>query len=386
MASRAHRDDRVAKDPVRHVRVITSGKMYRTGRSDGRQWYLRLGLRPVGSQEPYPSRDDPRLPHAVEECRAAAHEEAARLENEFIQRRLRLEQRIAADEETVAAVNGRTLPERRRRLSPWIYAGVLAGLGLAEWVVNAYAFAIFGSANYVTFIVALVVAVLLPLCAHLTGAAWKQRQHLGIAVLSLSIAVSIIFALALVRQAFFYSYVQGLLNLNVGPRLLTVIYLVINLGMFGGGVAASYSHAERDPEGQDKRRRVAAAQKRLTADRKILKNLAQQYRALCNQQTIRLRGLAHAYNRGNLCSRRRSRQPEHREQPVWVDRIRDLEVPIPESLLERRTPTGRGGDPVPPAVPTVATGNGGNGHRSASSATASEPVYIIGFDNQEGQQ
>ena len=336
MTRRADRNGSVVDGPLAKIPARTLRSMVRVGRRDGRDWRLHFGFPPLAAQTPYPARDNPRFPAAVEECTAEGNDRVAGLERDHQHRSAHLEQRIASDEVIVASVAGQNLPRPERTLNTLLYICVLAGLGLSEWVVNAETFTVFGARNYVTYIIALVVAVIMPLCAHVTGLSWKENRRYLSAILAVTLAVSLIVAIALIRQAYFYTYVQSLLGLNIAPWLLAIIYVVINLTMFGGGTLASFRHAQADPEGQDARRQLEAAERRLSAHRTQLRNLSSQYVALCRQETTRVRALAHAYNRGNMSSRRRSSRPEDREQPVWVERIRNLEVAIPDSLLGRR--------------------------------------------------
>jgi len=116
--------------------------------------------------------------------------------------------------------------------------------------------------------------------------------------------------------------------------------------MRGGGVLVSYLHAESDPEGQDARRRLEVAQQRLTANRAMQSGLRDRYKGMTEDLGPQLHTLAWAYNAGNMRSRRRARRPEHREQPIWVDGIESLEVPVPDSLLHE----SRGGNVGPSAA------------------------------------
>ena len=315
------------------IAMPTSRQMEKIGAREGRDHFRRFSLFSQGKQDPIPARDDPRFPSAVRKAEGACLHAAARLAEERATRATQLEQQIAADEEFVGSLSGNHLPAPERTLSSWIQFGTLSLLFISEWMVNALAFAVFGGNNYQTYVVALVVAVLLPTCSAVVGAAWKQRRHEGLAMLALVVAVGLILAVALVRQAYFYDVVNSLLGLNIAPWLLTVIYVVINLAMLGGGVLASYLHAESDPEGQDARRRFEVAQQRLTANRAMQNGLRVRYRGLAEGLGPQLHTLAWAYNAGNMRSRRRARRPEQREQPIWVDGIESLAVLVPGSLL-----------------------------------------------------
>ena len=370
MTARADRNGSIVDGQLSQLPTHSPSSMVRLGKRDGCDWRLRLRFPPLTAQTPYPTRDNPRLPAVVEECAAAANDRVAAFERDYDNRCARLEKRIAEEQATVASMAGWELPRREKTWSTWVYIPILAGLGFTEWVVNAGAFSVFGGRNYVTYIIALMVAVVMPLCAHVTGSSWKEKRHYKSAILAVTLAVSLIVAVALIRQAYFYSYVQSLLGLNIAPWLLAIIYVVINLTMFGGGTLASFRHAEADPEGQAARRRLEAAKRRLSVDRASLANLPAQYVTLCRQQTARLRVLAHAYNRGNMSSRRRASHPENREQPVWIDRVRNLEVAIPDALLGQR----------PAAVaPTAGAGT------TASSAASERPGPALALAASAGR-
>ncbi len=314
--------------------VPTPHDMEKLGAREGRDSYRRLSLFSRGQQDPMPAQNDPHIPGAVRKAEGACRNEAARVAEAYAARAVALEQRIAADEATVESLGQKHLPGPERLLPGWVHIGVLVLLGFAEWMVNALAFAIFGGTNTQTYIVALVVAVLLPVCASVVGSSWKQRRNDGIALLALIASVGLIVAIALIRQAYFYDVVNSILGLNIAPWMLTIIYMVINMAMFFGGVLVSYLHAAHDPEGQEERRALEAAQQRLTADRAAQGGLRARYRAQAEDLGAQLRTLAWAYNDGNMRARRRARRPEHRLQPVWVDAIDGLDVPVPDALLE----------------------------------------------------
>jgi len=203
------------------IAMPTSRQMEKIGAREGRDHFRRFSLFSPGKQDPIPARDDPRFPSAVRKAEGACLHAAARLADERATRATQLEQQIAADQEFVSSLSGNHLPVPERTLSSWIQCGTLGLLFISEWMVNALAFAVFGGNNYQTYVVALVVAVLLPTCSAVVGAAWKQRRHEGLAMLGLVVAVGLIFAVALVRQAYFYDVVNSLLGLNIAPSTLT---------------------------------------------------------------------------------------------------------------------------------------------------------------------
>ena len=316
------------------VTVPTPRQMEKTGAREGRDTYRRFSLFSRGQQDPIPAVDDPRIPSAVHKAKGACRNEAARLAEGCAAHALSLQQQVAADERTVELLGKKALPSRERVLPGWVHLGVLVLLGFAEWIVNALAFAVFGGTNTQTYVVALVVAIVLPGCAAVVGSSWKQHRHEGLLLLALVAAVGLIAAVALIRQAYFYDVVNSILGLNLAPWLLTAIYVVINLAMFFGGVLVSYLHAESDPEGQQERRTLEQAQRRLAVNRAAQDGLRARYRAQAEDLGARLRALAWAYNAGNMRSRRRARNPQHRLQPVWVDGIDGLVVPMPDALLD----------------------------------------------------
>ena len=328
------------------VAVPTPRQMEKTGAREGRDTYRRFSLFSRGQQDPIPAVDDRRIPSAVHKAEGACRNEAARLAEACAAHALSLQQQVAADERTVEDLERKPLPNRERVLPSWIHIGVLVLLGFAEWIVNALAFAVFGGTNTQTYVVALVVAVVLPGCAAVVGSSWKQHRHEGLLLLALVAAVGLIAAVALIRQAYFYDVVNSILGLNLAPWLLTVIYVVINLAMFFGGVLVSYLHAESDPEGQQERRTLEEAQRRLAVNRAAQDGLRPRYRAQADDLSARLHALAWAYNAGNMRSRRRARDPQHRLQPVWVDAIDGLVVPMPDALLDAPN-AGTRHDPVP---------------------------------------
>lgn len=356
--------------------VPTIRQMEKRGAADGRSTRTRIGLFFRENVEPSPAVDNPRVPVPVRECENNCAEEAARFQEETREQTAALERQIAKDEAVVADIGSRDLPEREWRLHGLLHFVILVGIGASEFMVNKVAFDVFGGTRFVTYVIALVVAVGLPLCAWVVGTAWKQRDHEVPAALALTLALGLIIAVALIRQSYFYDVVQALLHLNLAPWLLAVIYVVINAVMFGISVLASYLHAERDPEGQRDRRRLEEAKERLVSSRQTLTALDDRYRARVAGLTPMLQALAYAYNRGNMKARRRSRVRAHHEQPVWVDRVPSLAVALPAV-------TQSGG-----RSSAVGNGNGSgdrNGRRTGQRITQDEfAEFVPGFDVTEG--
>lgn len=369
MKAKKERERSAAPQQLPPLPGFTPAAMAHAGRRDGRDWKLCWGRPHFAARPPYPTRDNPRLPAIIDAHIAAAESQLAALEPDYQNRHGHLEQCVAKGEAAVASlsVGDRKLPPPEKTLNTFVYACILGGLGLSEWVVNAGTFTVFGARNYVTYIIALVVAIVMPLCAHVTGISWKENRYGKSAILAVTLAVSLIVGIALIRQAYFYSYVQGLLGLNIAPWLLAVIYVVINLTMFGGGTLASFRHAQTDPEGQDARIQLEAAQMQLSADRALLQQLPGQYMALCRQQPARVRASAYAYSRGNMAARRRARNLEDREQPVCFERLRAIVVTIPDFLLA--------GQPATAARPA-----GQNPAVSRTNSSAPRPVLSLAAD------
>lgn len=347
--------------------------MERRGASDGRTTRARLGLFVREDVEPSPGVDNPRVPVPVRECENQCAEEAAKLQEASREQTVTLERQISRDEALIKDLQPRDLPKREWRLNGLIHLLVLVGIACSEFAVNSVAFAVFGGTDLVTYMIALIVAVGLPLCAWVVGTAWKQRRHEAAAVLALALALGLIISIALIRQSYFYDVVNALLHLNLAPWLLTVIYVVINAVMFGISVLASYLHAERDPEGQRDRRRLEEAKDRLTGNRKTLAGLGDRCQARIAALTPMLQALAYAYNRGNMRTRRRSKVAAHREQPVWVDRVPSLAVAVPALPrgVAARAPVGVGGN-----------GNGGRTRQVSVQDDLSD--FVPGFDMTEG--
>lgn len=362
--------------------VPTTREMEKTGAREGRDSFRRFSLFSRGQQDPFPAYNDPHIPGAVRKAEGACRNEAAQLAATCAAHSTSIAQEIAADEAVVETLGTAHLPAPERVLAGWINFTVLILIGAAEWVVNALAFAIFGGTNLQTYVVALVVAVLLPICAAVVGSAWKQHRHDSLAMLSLIASVSLIVAVALIRQSYFYDVVNGILGLNIAPWLLTIIYVVINMAMFFCGVLVSYLHSESNPEGQDARRRLEAAQQRLTTNQASQDGLKARYRALTEDLTPQLQTLAWAYNNGNMRARQRARRPEHRIQPIWVDAIEGLEVPVPDALLDEPAPRSErtasaASSPTAAAAthasPLSRDGSNGNGHSADGDLGAADP-------------
>ena len=153
------------------IAMPTSRQMENTGAREGRDSFRRFSLFSRGKQDPIPARDDPRFPSAVRKAEGACLRESAKLADAHAAHATQLEQQIAADEDIVSSHSGNCMPAPERTLASWIQYLALGLLFISEWMVNALAFAVFGGNNYQTYLVALVVAVLLPGCSAVVGAA-----------------------------------------------------------------------------------------------------------------------------------------------------------------------------------------------------------------------
>lgn len=128
--------------------------------------------------------------------------------------------------------------DRRILVHPWAYYAIVTVCALAEIPLNLVAFRLFGENEYLTLLVALVIAVTIPVIAHWTGAVLKQpfRTRVDSAVLVVSIVVvfAAIASVGYVREIY-------LIRLGEEPNAL-VTWGFIGLQMLFFGIAAFLSY------------------------------------------------------------------------------------------------------------------------------------------------
>jgi hypothetical protein len=319
--------------------------MERTGARLGRPWLpwpLRSFLRPfVRRVEPYPPKGATELPAPVQTTYQAGIRQTKDHERDYYEQGCELRERIAADELVLKRTAGQILPLPAQHLSTAIYLPLLLCFGVAEACVNMVIFLVLAMSETQTVLASLMLAVSLPLLAHVAGTSWREiaydsHKRLDCAIAS-GAALLMISAIAVVRCAYVTVTMQSQLGVRLSPLAIAVVFWALNTAVFAAAALAAHAHAVADPQGEALARETMAAQERRARNLEKLKSLPHIFRTLCEQADCDFKAIAPYFFVGNMEARRLV-DPE---PPVWLAHLPD--VPLPEVL---RTPK----DDEPPAA------------------------------------
>lgn len=143
-------------------------------------------------------------------------------------------------------------------LSPfWMYFWLFV-IGIGEFFLNSVVFQIFGQRMFETYLMALGLAVAIPILGHEFGKLLKQEKkrykEYWIIVLIPIITLVVLFGLAILRAKFFeVAGIQEVLGLKISPTTGTLIFLFINIFLFF--ISAILSYAGSYPEHEEYKRR-----------------------------------------------------------------------------------------------------------------------------------
>lgn len=122
-----------------------------------------------------------------------------------------------------------------------VYALLLLVLALGEVPMNMVVFRLFGEIELFNLLLALVLALILPGAAHLTGVKLKLHERTVMDVLMIAVCIAIVAVglpvIGLIREQYLERY--GMPN----DRLLTTAFVVIQYLVFWGALVLSYAHS-----------------------------------------------------------------------------------------------------------------------------------------------
>lgn len=130
---------------------------------------------------------------------------------------------------------------------PWTYRALFAFLAACEFPMNSVVFDILGEAKWLTYILAAGLGVVIPLAAHYVGIKLRRESPLEHwrAALKTGLIVIVVFAVLIGLAYLRERYVAGsgmaaVLGIEMDPRMVTLVFLSINLLIFVVAVIASY--------------------------------------------------------------------------------------------------------------------------------------------------
>lgn len=312
--------------------VITPRTMERLGRDLGRPWAWFVRWPFINRVALYPPRESRDMPGPVAEVYQLAVRKTHDHERDYRQEHERLRQEMAADTQTIERAAGLNLPAPSQRVRSIFYVPIMIAFGAAEACVNVIIFLVLAMSQASTYVASLMLAIGLPVLAHFAGKSWKQietrTQNRVVMRVTVTAAVVVISAIAVVRCAYVSATMQFLLNVHLSPLTVAVVFWAMNLAIFAAATVASHAHTVEDPEGEELGLQVVAAGERRARNQERLRTLQHEFRTLCAQCDTEFKALAAAFFHGNMKARRRI-DPE---PPVWIQHVPD--VPIPPALCQ----------------------------------------------------
>lgn len=186
----------------------------------------------------------------------------------------------AEQEASQAKEEGRQAQEEYTKyfhVTPFWYRVMMYAIALLEIPLNSVVFQLFGEGNIFTWLTAIGLAIVLPLCAHFLGGLLRHgflragkwaTETLLIIALFLT-AIGSLAGIAYLREKFFEgSGVQKLLGLSMDYTTVTLIFFAINLLIFAVATVAAY--VSHDPLAMQHWRELTTAHKlRRNAEKKV---------------------------------------------------------------------------------------------------------------------
>lgn len=234
-------------------------------------------------------------------------------------------------------------------LSTKAYLAFIILIGLSEFPLTAFVFDILGENRLFTYIFAAALCIALPMASHSLGVFIREqfnKKNSIIAAVNLLLFVVVIVAIAYLREKFFEaSEFQKVLGVQMDPTTVTIVFIFIQLFIFGVTVTASYlahdphpnlKRAKKDFEDAKKRlqkesREVFAAEERVDKAAEVLVKIEalrgrtfEKYQSMVDEITAIQRRIIEAYRTHNR--RRRNDSPKSFKNYPHIE--------IPHSLQE----------------------------------------------------
>ena len=152
--------------------------------------------------------------------------------------------------------------------SPTLATLLLIFIAIGEFPLNSMVFQLFGENKMLTYVIAALICVSIPLAAHFFGMSLKniKKTFTDICLItSLPILVLLeIGAIAWVREKYFEAMMlNSIVNLKLSSQQLTIIFIIINLAIFFIATFISYTSSyENSQEYRSKKRLYKRIKKR----------------------------------------------------------------------------------------------------------------------------
>lgn len=136
------------------------------------------------------------------------------------------------------------------QLAKWKYYVILALIAFGEIPLTAKVFEILGDNKALTYVFALVLCVSVPVAAHFVGMIFKEKMDAKRWVILLVNGLGfglVLFAISYFREKYFEAEAQQLLGVSMDPRMVTLVFLAIQLLIFIVAATASYFAHDSHP-------------------------------------------------------------------------------------------------------------------------------------------
>ncbi|MEM2890646.1 MAG: hypothetical protein QW358_04865 [Candidatus Hadarchaeum sp.] len=167
-------------------------------------------------------------------------------------------------------------------ISYWIIFAVLA---MCEFPMNSVVFDILGEAKWLTYLLAAGLGVIIPLAAHFLGIQLRRESFFESlpgackAMLMIIIVMAVLISIAYIREKFVEgSKIATLLGISMDPRMVTIVFLSINLLIFMvATIASNFYHID---VGDEIKREDYHVKRIIKESRKILNELSEDLESL----------------------------------------------------------------------------------------------------------
>jgi hypothetical protein len=220
------------------------------------------------------------------------------------------------------------------------YFFFLALIVLGEFALNSQAFDVFGKAPWLTWLMALTVAVGIPAVAHFMGIwtkQWPKPHWRTIAYIAICVVILAGCLLGINIARIKYLEAQNI-HIVADEQILQKAFLYINFFIFLAATLMSHFAHDQDQELENLQKRVKRSARILERLDHAIHAFGGRIDAVFTEQSAKIgeaqaviRELVHLYRAHNVRARREPRPP--------VVFAKDVEVAIPDKIVERQAPT-----------------------------------------------
>lgn len=226
---------------------------------------------------------------------------------------------------------------------PIAYWIIFAFLAICEFPMNSVVFDILGEAKWLTYLFAAALGVIIPLAAHFLGIQLRRESPFETfrgackALLIIIIVMAVLISVAYIREKFVEgSKIATILGIAMDPRMVTIVFLSINMLIFMVATIASYFY--HIDVGDEMKREQYHYERIMKESQNLLNGLSEDLEALQNardkieESISRIRAA-----RDNLFDQYKARAKNVRKVTEWL-----ISIYRHENIVKRME-AGKGG-------------------------------------------